>query len=151
MPIVRADIFQKFAALLAQEATAAGATPLFYQTWARKNAPQTQTALTRQYTTAASSAAAAMAPVGEAFAACRKQHPQIELFHADGSHPSAAGTYLAACVFYAVLYNADPRGLPAGGKALTNLGKEHAQTLQAVAWQAAQQAQSPATQPAKEK
>lgn len=91
-----------------------------------------------------------MAPVGEAFAACRRQHPDIELFHGDGSHPSAAGTYLAACIFYRVLYNADPRGLPAklsaAGKTVANLPKPQAQALQAVAWEIASEAPSPTTQ-----
>ena len=29
----------------------------------------------------------------------------------DGVHPTPAGTYLAACVFYATIFHADPRGL----------------------------------------
>lgn len=32
-----------------------------------------------------------------------KTAPQIELYDPDGSHPSVAGTYLAACVFYDAL------------------------------------------------
>ena len=35
------------------------------------------------------------------------------LFVTDGSHPSEAGTYLAASVFYATLYGKSPVGLPA--------------------------------------
>lgn len=152
MPFVRAEVFQKFAALLAKEAAAAGAKPLFYQTWARKDAPQTQEALTREYAAAARSSGGAMAPVGEAFAACRRQHPGIGLYHSDGSHPSVAGTYLAACIFYRVLYNADPRGLPAklsaAGKTLANLAEPQAQALQALAWEIAGEAPSPTTQEA---
>ncbi|MCE5328516.1 MAG: hypothetical protein LLG01_19105 [Planctomycetaceae bacterium] len=155
MPFVRTEVFQKFAALLAKDVSAAGATPLFYQTWARKNAPQTQEALTREYTAAAASAGAAMAAVGEAFATCRSRHPDIELFQGDGSHPTVAGTYLAACVFYRMLYNADPRGLPArlssAGKSVANLGQPQAQALQAVAWQATHQTKSSVIQPTKEK
>ena len=30
------------------------------------------------------------------------------LYKGDGSHPSAKGAYLAACVFYATLFGADP-------------------------------------------
>lgn len=35
------------------------------------------------------------------------------LYQSDGSHPSPAGTYLAACVVYATITGQDPTGLPA--------------------------------------
>jgi type IX secretion system substrate protein/uncharacterized protein DUF4886/PKD domain-containing protein len=35
----------------------------------------------------------------------------IELFAGDGSHPSVAGSYLAACTFYASIYHTSPVGL----------------------------------------
>jgi len=40
-----------------------------------------------------------------------KQRPQIGLFADDPHHPSPAGTYLAACAFYTVIYGR-PEGLP---------------------------------------
>ena len=43
------------------------------------------------------------APVGDAWERSLAERPAIVLHDADGSHPSPAGTYLAACVFYAVL------------------------------------------------
>ncbi len=77
----------------------------------------------------------------------------------DNSHPTPAGTYLAASVFYAVLFKCDPSGLPAQvtGKpvdmagrvleaeshgvfsspatvALIDLGPEDAHFLQSIAW-----------------
>jgi hypothetical protein len=46
---------------------------------------------------------AMMAPVGSAWAIVRKERPDIELY-SDSSHPNPAGTYLAACVFYHVMF-----------------------------------------------
>ena len=58
-----------------------------------------------------------LAHVGEAWAAYRAtEHvtspAHSALFIADGSHPSPAGTYVAASVFYATLYGKSPVGLP---------------------------------------
>jgi len=53
-----------------------------------------------------------VAPVGIAWAEVRRERPSIELFFSDGSHPSAAGSYLAACTLYAALFNRSPVGLP---------------------------------------
>ncbi len=42
-----------------------------------------------------------IAPIGAAFELCRKKYPDIMLYmSATDSHPSAAGSYLIACVFY---------------------------------------------------
>jgi hypothetical protein len=50
-------------------------------------------------------------PVGLAWAKVRAQKPGLGLY-ADEVHPNLAGTYLAACVFYAVLFKDSPVGLP---------------------------------------
>ncbi|HRF81883.1 MAG TPA: hypothetical protein PL070_17525, partial [Flavobacteriales bacterium] len=39
------------------------------------------------------------------WATVRAEHPEINLYVADGSHPSVAGTYLAASVFYCTLFH----------------------------------------------
>lgn len=38
----------------------------------------------------------------------RNNHPEIELYDADESHPSMAGSYLAACTFYNMLFRKSP-------------------------------------------
>lgn len=50
------------------------------------------------------SAQASVAPVGVAWKYVRDNYPTINLYQADGSHPSLEGTYLAACTFYASLF-----------------------------------------------
>lgn len=76
---------------------------------------QMQDALTAAYLEVATAIGAGVVPVGEAWrAAIAAQGP--ELFSDDGSHPSLAGAYLSACVFYAAIFGKSPAGgaVPAG-------------------------------------
>ena len=61
------------------------------------------------------------------------------LHRPDKSHPNPTGTYLAACVFYATLFDKSPVGLPAqiksGGKLLVELSTDEAKRLQEIAWE----------------
>jgi hypothetical protein len=58
------------------------------------------------------SASVAVAPVGVAWAEAVRRHPRIDLWGGDGQHPSRAGSYLAASVFYAILSGRDPTRNP---------------------------------------
>ena len=82
-----------------------------------------------------------MAPVGPAFEKARKTHPEINLYYQDGVHPSISGTYLAACVFFATLYNQSPVGgaLPID----TDMSPGDAKALQQVAWETVTEFQKP--------
>ena len=51
---------------------------------------------------------ARVAPVGIAWAMALERRPGIDLWRHDGQHPNERGSYLAACVFYAVLSGRDP-------------------------------------------
>lgn len=96
--------------------------PLFYMTWGYKNGdsvncPSFQhmctyesmdSILRTRYMEMADSFNALVSPVGAVRRYIRQNHPGIELYTADGSHPSVAGTYAAACCFYAVLFKKDP-------------------------------------------
>jgi hypothetical protein len=53
---------------------------------------------------------ATVAPVGLAWAKALQYEPELDLWASDGRHPSASGSYLAACVFYALLSGRDPAG-----------------------------------------
>jgi len=92
--------------------------PVFYMTWGRQNGDAQncanfpfmctyngmQQGLTSNYIALAEGNDGYAAPVGAAWKVVRDTHPLINLYDADGSHPSPAGTYLAACVFYCTLY-----------------------------------------------
>ena len=60
------------------------------------------------YTYLARDLSAALAPVGLAWAEARGRRPEVDLWAGDGRHASLAGSYLAACVFYAMLSGRDP-------------------------------------------
>jgi hypothetical protein len=51
-------------------------------------------------------------PVGEAWLAAMRRDPSVPLYAFDGLHPSGEGSYLAALVMYATLYDKSPVGLP---------------------------------------
>ncbi len=106
------EVFKPYAEKWVAAIREAGATPVFYLTWARKATPEDQAALNYAYMTAAREGKAVVAPVGIAWGLVREREPAIELFYRDGSHPSAAGSYLAACTLYAALFKRDPMGLP---------------------------------------
>lgn len=53
---------------------------------------------------------AMVSPVGAVWKYVRDHHPTIQLYSSDGSHPSLAGTYLAACTFYTALFQSSTVG-----------------------------------------
>jgi hypothetical protein len=69
-----------------------------------------QARLAEGYRDLAAELAAEVASVGLAWAEALRRKPGLELWNRDGAHPSRSGSYLAACVFYAVLTGRDPRG-----------------------------------------
>lgn len=131
-----------------------GAKTLFYMTWARQNNPGGQTQLAEAYTKIGRELNTSVAPVGLAWQAALKARPDLALHVEDKSHPNPAGSYLAACVFYAVFYGQSPEGLAesvtgalvdSSGKPgetlgeLVKLSKADATFLQKIAWETVQQ------------
>ena len=112
MPAVNPPMTLKYAALLADAVRQANSQPVFYLTWARKDKPEMQAALTATYMKAGTDARSLVAPAGIAWQDAMKADPKLVLHSADGSHPNVQGTYLTACVFYATLLRRDPTGLP---------------------------------------
>ena len=100
---------------------AAGAKTVFYQTWGRRDGDKMnaelfptyesmQKALSKSYISAAKECDAILAPVGDTWALVREANPELgkALYKGDGSHPSEKGAYLAACVFYATIFEKSP-------------------------------------------
>jgi hypothetical protein len=133
---------RKFAA----EIKKAGAKPVFFMTWARQHQPEMQQVIADAYEKVAAEANATVAPVGLAWQRALKQDPTLKLHQADKSHPTKAGSYLAACVFYDVLFGVDVE-LPSSidlGKVKIDLPPEQARSLQRIA---SEVSTSPATHP----
>jgi hypothetical protein len=111
-PILARPLMHQFAHSLDAEAKKQGARTVFYMTRARAFLPETQPQLTNAYQSIARELGADVAPVGIAWENVLKSRPDIGLHDSDGSDPTLAGAYLAACVFYAYLTGASPEGLP---------------------------------------
>ena len=110
---------------------ASNAKTTFYLTWARQNAPETQKAITDAYTVIGDELSAITVPVGVAWENFNRKHSSPVLHDADKSHPTLAGSYLAACVFYAVLFNDSPACIASDLKGLTRAEQD---LLQKTAW-----------------
>ena len=123
--------FHENVRLFDQAIKAAGSKTVLYLTWARQNAPVTQRAITDAYTAVGEELGSTIIPVGVAWQNFLGQHRSPALHDKDQSHPSLAGSYLAACVFFAVLFGENPVGITCDVKGLT---QAEAGSLQKTAW-----------------
>jgi hypothetical protein len=109
-----------FATDLQRKITSAGARTMLFMTWGykygdRQNLPADtfaamQARLEVGYSELAARLPGDLAPVGRAWAEALRRDPTLDLWASDGKHPNRAGSYLAACVFYATLSHRDPIG-----------------------------------------
>lgn len=95
---------------------------LFYMTWGRKNGDPANcsafptmctyigmdTNLRANYISMAQARLGDLSPVGAVWRYVRGQAPAIDLYQPDESHPSDAGSFLAACSFYTAIFHKDP-------------------------------------------
>ena len=72
---------------------------------------------------------ALLAPAGIGFMRCAQEYPDIELWDTDKQHPSLAGSYLAACILYSVIYQESPENCPY----ISELDQDVASKLQSIA------------------
>ena len=93
-----------------------------YMTWGRKNGDASNcaafplmctyqgmdTTIRFRYVTLTTSLNGEVSPVSVVWNYLRKNYPTINLYQVDESHPSAEGSYAAACCFYASLFKKDP-------------------------------------------
>jgi hypothetical protein len=131
-----------FASRLHKEIKMQGSKTVLFMTWANRAHPETQQAIANAYSQLSRDLGAILAPVGLAWEKAKKQEPGFDLHHKDGRHANPVGSYLTACVFYAVFTGKSPMGLPetlfVAGKQRVNLSRRKAiflqETAAAVAW-----------------
>lgn len=125
---------------LIQQIKTNGAQPIFFLTWAHRDGwsevglngyNAMQIGLDQGYLEIARESNTPIAPVGEAWVQVIQEYPQLSLWQPDGSHPTEKGTYLAACVFYSVIFHQSPLGLAY----TAGLSNDEAITLQKIAGQ----------------
>jgi hypothetical protein len=137
VPTMRQSQMEPAARSLVDVVRAAGATPMLLETWAHRDGwpdygldyRTMQAAVDAGYDALGAELAVTVAPGGQAWQRALGEEPSIVLWQADGSHPSEAGTYLAACVLYARIFNASPMGITE----TAGLSVEVAHALQVVA------------------
>lgn len=122
---VTSDVFP-YAEILCDSIRAANpcAYPIFFDTWGRRDGdPQWDSIntfdkmnarLLNGYTTMSDMNSTLMAPVGVGFDHVHNDGASpithAALYSGDGSHPSVYGTYLAACVFYEIVFSSSSVG-----------------------------------------
>jgi hypothetical protein len=110
---------------------AAGARTVLYMTWARLNAAADgQQQIADAYNSIGKELGAIVVPAGLAWRAFLAKHDQPVLHDADKSHPTLAGTYLAACTFHETLFNGSPAG---EASAAERIDPDHRAALRAAA------------------
>lgn len=116
----RGPLMDAPAKALASAVRDAGAIPVFFLTWGRRDGDKinaktfpndTYEAMQKRlgigYRKAAKQAGGAyLVPVGEIWKMTRTLGKDEGLYTKDGSHPGKRGNYLAACVFFSAFYNA---------------------------------------------
>lgn len=99
------------------------AETVFYMTWGRKNGDASNcptwppvctyagmdSLLHLRYKIMAETNDAIVAQVGAVWNYIRQNHPEIELYNLDESHPSLIGSYVAACCFYTTIFRKNPQ------------------------------------------
>ncbi len=106
---------------------------VLYMTWARQHTPEAQEIIADAYNTIGNELGAIVVPVGLAWQSFLIRHDKPLLYDSDQSHPTLAGSYLAACVFLIVLLKENPVGVEVAFPA--SLDKREIAALQGVAWE----------------
>lgn len=112
LPLKNRQRYHENVRLFADLIRPTGSRLALYQTWARRDAPETQDALNAAVNRIAAETEALVVPVGMAWGAARQLADAPELFDKDGSHPTLAGSFLAACVFHYALFGVPEADLP---------------------------------------
>jgi len=110
LPVKNPARYHENVRLFAPEIGRRGAKMALYLTWSRQHAPDTQDRITAAVEAIAAEVDALVVPVGIAWRTVTATHSDMQLYTDDGSHPTVAGSYLAACVFLATLFGEAPRG-----------------------------------------
>lgn len=129
------ELFRESARKHCQDIREAGARPFFMMTWAYKDKPEMTSLLADATIEVANENSASVIPCGMAFERSSKDFPEIELIRSDNRHPTVAGTYLEAAVFFASLTGITPTDCDFYGRfddliVVPETGKK----LQRIAW-----------------
>ena len=80
-----------------------GVKPVVFMTWAEKRFPENQQKMIDTCEKLAAENNALLAPIGKVWERVNKEHPEIELYFADGEHAGPYGDFLISCVLCKLL------------------------------------------------
>ncbi len=145
-PLRTPEGFRTSGGELAQMAWDAGATPIFFETWPRKEGHSIYTrrrtlsggspmamyeAIHRAYADLAFETSAEIVPAGQAWMEMSRRAPTVNLYDTDLHHPGRRGSYLNASLMFAQLTNVSPVGNV--GRPLVRIEPDVAQMIQEIA------------------
>jgi hypothetical protein len=110
---VNRDTLRMVTKLFAPSIVKAGGRPVLFSAWPTIDRLQDFPRAIESYQLAATDVAGLMAPVASAWLTILTNNPSVQLYNADGLHPTVAGSYLSALVIYSVITGKSPIGLPA--------------------------------------
>ncbi len=137
---VSVESFHEYTRLFVEEIRRTGAEPLLFMTWARDIL--TTEDIAKAYKDIALELDVNVAPVGLAWERAMEERPDLNCYKIDNVHPSILGTYLAANVFYATLFEESPVGLSYLPSEDGGVTEEEAAFLQRIAWETVQDYQA---------
>jgi hypothetical protein len=97
-PLSEPVLMELYARRFTELARERGAKVILFETWARRDEPETSPPRAAAYRRVAEAVGAAVAPVGTAWSRARLRQPDVELHADDGIHANPAGARLAASV-----------------------------------------------------
>ena len=115
-PVERTANYFEFVRLFNAEIRRTGARTVLHLNWARKDIGkplELQPRWTNATLEIARELGAGIVPVGIAWTNSLSSFPELILYSPDGNHATLAGSYLAACTYYAAFYKKSPVGNPA--------------------------------------
>jgi hypothetical protein len=135
LPVKNAKRYHENVRLFAPLIETHGARIALYLNWARRNAPDAQGVLTQAVSAIAAEIGALVVPVGPVWQAALREHAELALYADDGSHPTAAGSYVAACTFLVRLFAQRPGSFAVSDH--LKVDRATAEKLHAAAWKVA--------------
>jgi hypothetical protein len=128
------NLMREYMSKFVAEVKKVNAKPILFMTAAFQDKSQTTETIAELYGSVAKKLDVAVAPVGLAYKNAMEKQPGLTLHNLpDTIHANELGTYLTACVFYSVITEQNPKGLPDGG--LKKVKQDDMQLLQQVAWE----------------
>ena len=121
-PVINEQLFFAGVRSLVEKVNANGATTILYETWGRKNGSNdlikhnlTTKTMTQKlissYGEIARELGLDVSHVGTAFFYLSENHPELNLYDEDLSHPSELGSYVVALTHYATVFKKSPIGM----------------------------------------